>query len=79
MLYRADDRRARRADERERKNRNNTRYRLRHDEGKVVLHVTAYLHRAETFARRYCGLTGKEQTVAQIEQAITDYINRKGA
>jgi hypothetical protein len=68
-----------RARERLRKNQNNARYQRRLNDGIRVLKITAYLHRAETFARRYCGLTGRDPTEAQIEQAITDFVNRKGA
>jgi hypothetical protein len=69
----------RRARERFRKNVNNAEYRRRFNDGICVLRISAFLHRAETFARRYCGLTGKDPTVAQIEQTITDFINQKGA
>jgi len=68
-----------RARERLRRNRNNAEYRRRDNKGISVLKISAYLHRAETFARRYCGLTGKDPTVAQIEQAITNFVNQKGA
>jgi hypothetical protein len=71
--------RAKRARQRKRKRKNVADYRARRRKGIVTLHIVAYDLRAETFARRYCGLTGKNLSMEQIAQAITDYVNKMGA
>jgi hypothetical protein len=53
-------------------------YSQRHKQGVEVLRITAKTQNAEAFARRFCGLRGKHLSTADIEQAITNFINDKG-
>jgi hypothetical protein len=65
--------------QRRRKRRNTADCRKRRDDGIVILHIVADELRAETFARRRCGLKGRDPTIEEIAQAITDLVNKEGA
>jgi hypothetical protein len=65
--------------QRKRKRRNVADLRKRRDDGIATLKIVAYDLRAETFARRYCGLTGKEIPMEKIAQAISDFVGKHGA
>jgi hypothetical protein len=65
----------RRRANRELRNASNREYRRRYDAGKVILKISAFTLRAETFARRFCGLTGDDPSNADIEQSVVNFIN----
>jgi hypothetical protein len=71
MLYRNDDRRARKAE-------NNRRYRRRFRAGISMLRITARLDHAENYVRRKGYSFGADASVEDIEAALTDLVDRKG-
>jgi hypothetical protein len=70
-----------RARQRKRKRKNVADHRARRRKGIVTLHIVTYDLRAETFARRRCGLKthGRGPTMEEIAQAISDLVNKEGA